>query len=453
MRRMFELTEVGIIQKLVANYDSAFPNASYLCLGILAFYSSFLRVNFCKDQVLRFSQVLLDKLQAWSKRTDVSQEERELARRLHEDFGRFEPATISPPQQQQESKGEWMASNWQMGGLMADCNSRSNSSADSSAAQDADAEDEFMLFEVKETFDRTSVNHVSDEASRETGTKAQDAWKKRGNDAYKNKDWNQAVACYSRALDVPVTEEELLTEGPRRAVLHSNRAAAYLARSRASGNFEFEDDEFGHLAGCEMASAEGGERAKMNCKAAAMDCDQALDLQVGGTPRRRAEELGVDELLTWRLLSLSLSVCASVRDGEGEVQEGPGAGGAREARPGAGGGEVCAKRGPRRHGARDLSSGQKAGGFGGREEGGGAGGRFRGSSGGQGQGEPCGRGHRARGWGAARVDHGRGGQVGRPWRCLRWHWWRLHRAQGTTHRGHLVRGLVTVPLVLAVVST
>ena len=51
---MFELTEVGIIQKLVANYDSAFPNASYLCLGILAFYSSFLRVNFCKDQVLRF---------------------------------------------------------------------------------------------------------------------------------------------------------------------------------------------------------------------------------------------------------------------------------------------------------------------------------------------------------------------------------------------------------------
>ena len=305
---MFELTEVGIIQKLVANYDSAFPNASYLCLGILAFYSSFLRVNFCKDQVLRFSQVLLDKLQAWSKRTDVSQEERELARRLHEDFGRFEPATMPPQQQQQESKGEWVASSWQMGGLMADCNSRSNSSADSSAAQDTDAEDEFMLFEVKETFDRTSVNHVSDEASKGTGTKAQDAWKKRGNDAYKNKDWNQAVACYSRALDVPVTEEELLTEGPRRAVLHSNRAAAYLARSRASGNFEFEDDEFGHLAGCEMASAEGGERAKMNCKAAAMDCDQALDLQVGGTPRRRAEELGVEELLTWRLLSLSLSL-------------------------------------------------------------------------------------------------------------------------------------------------
>ena len=78
-QRMFELTEAGIIQKLVANYDSPFPNASHLCLNILAFYSSFLRVNFCKDNILQFSQVLLDKLEAWSKREDVSAQERDLA--------------------------------------------------------------------------------------------------------------------------------------------------------------------------------------------------------------------------------------------------------------------------------------------------------------------------------------------------------------------------------------
>lgn len=91
-QRMFELTEAGIIQKLVANYDSPFPNASHLCLNILAFYSSFLRVNFCKDNILQFSQVLLDKLEAWSKREDVSAQERDLAKRMHEDFGRFEAA-------------------------------------------------------------------------------------------------------------------------------------------------------------------------------------------------------------------------------------------------------------------------------------------------------------------------------------------------------------------------
>ena len=53
MQKMFELTAVGIIPKLVANYDSPFPNCSYLCLSILAFYSSFLRVNYCKDNVLQ----------------------------------------------------------------------------------------------------------------------------------------------------------------------------------------------------------------------------------------------------------------------------------------------------------------------------------------------------------------------------------------------------------------
>ena len=105
VRRMFEVSEAGIIQKLVANYDNAFPSASYLCLSILAFYSSFLRVNFCKDNVLQFSKVLLAKIESWSIRTDVSEEERQLARRLHEDFGRFEPAEL-PQQQQQQNQGK-----------------------------------------------------------------------------------------------------------------------------------------------------------------------------------------------------------------------------------------------------------------------------------------------------------------------------------------------------------
>lgn len=48
----------------------------------------------------------------------------------------------------------------------------------------------------------------------------------------------QAIRHYSAALDVPVPTSDLLTEGPRRAVLLANRAAAYLARAAAGGGSE-----------------------------------------------------------------------------------------------------------------------------------------------------------------------------------------------------------------------
>ncbi|UPR05270.1 hypothetical protein HOP50_20g86200 [Chloropicon primus] len=250
VRRMFELSEAGIIQKLVANYDNAFPGASHLCLGVLAFYSSFLRVNFCKDNILQFSQNLLDKLRAWSTRTDASQEERDLAKRLHEDFGRFDAAKL--PEQAKAS------------------------------SRPGQEEEDFMLYEVKEGFDRTSVNHVGEAGGQ------QEQWKAKGNAAYKAKDYNLAVDCYSKALDVPVTEEQLLTEGPRRAVLHSNRAAAYLARSKVEtgATTTAVDDDAGQLAGCDLVGLSIEERKKMNCKAALLDCDQALDLQSGNVKAR-----------------------------------------------------------------------------------------------------------------------------------------------------------------------
>ena len=263
MRKMFELTQVGIIPKLIANYDSPFPNASYLCLSIFAFYASWLRINFCKDNILQLSQVLLDRLSEWSRRTDVQEEERELAKRLHEDFSRFGPAVA------QNTPGSGASS---------------STSGKNKQEHEMEEEGDYLMYQVKE--DRTIVNHVEEKSQAEV-------WKEKGNAAYKVKDLSLAIECYSKAMDVPVTQEQLLTEGPRRAIFHSNRAAAYLARARAglglasSNDYEYvSSDAMGHLEGADLVNSSPEERSKLNYKAALMDCDQALDLESGNVKAR-----------------------------------------------------------------------------------------------------------------------------------------------------------------------
>ena len=257
MGKMFELTQAGIIPKLVANYSSPFPNASFLCLSILAFYASFLRVNYCKDNILQLSENLLKRLEEWSQRKDVSQEERDLAKTMHDDFGRFEPAKLPEDGEKGSNRGK---------------------------RREEEEEEEFMMYRVKE--DRTQVNHV------ETKSEAE-VWKEKGNSAYKDKDWSLAIECYSKAMDVPVTQEQLLTEGPRRAIFHCNRAAAYLARAKETSLPQAAEapgagtcDAMGHLEGVDVGSLSEEERSKMNFKAALMDCDQALDLESGNVKGR-----------------------------------------------------------------------------------------------------------------------------------------------------------------------
>ena len=69
---------------------------------------------------------------------------------------------------------------------------------------------------------------------------------------------------------------------PRRAVYHSNRAAAYLARAASPGGGRGASDESGHLEDT-MFTAEDttASAAELNVKAALMDCDAALEMQPG----------------------------------------------------------------------------------------------------------------------------------------------------------------------------
>ena len=84
----------------------------------------------------------------------------------------------------------------------------------------------------------------------------------------------------SAALDVPVHSSRLLDEGPRRAVLHTNRAAAYLARGAAGPLREGESDSTGLLEGLDHGETDALRR---HWEAAVMDTERSV-----GPPRHLA---------------------------------------------------------------------------------------------------------------------------------------------------------------------
>eukprot|EP00698_Gefionella_okellyi_P020261 TRINITY_DN6340_c0_g1_i1.p1 TRINITY_DN6340_c0_g1~~TRINITY_DN6340_c0_g1_i1.p1 ORF type:complete len:582 (-),score=195.83 TRINITY_DN6340_c0_g1_i1:1038-2783(-) len=89
---MYKLAWSNMIKNLVANIDSSFPNGSFFCLQIFAFWASWVRRYYCKDNVLRLSTELLSVLKRWSEKPCTVPEEHELAEKLYADFSRFPAA-------------------------------------------------------------------------------------------------------------------------------------------------------------------------------------------------------------------------------------------------------------------------------------------------------------------------------------------------------------------------
>ena len=241
--RMFELSKGPLMKSLTLHFDNPFPGASAYCLQILAFFLSYLRHHFCKDNRLHLSAPLLDVLKRWAERDDAGPEEHALAVKLHEDFSRFAAAEEVPT----EDRG-------------------------SAAAAE---EEEDLVYEVH---DATMVNSAALK-----GTEGEKL-KEKGNAAFKAQMWNEAVKFYSLAIDAPVHESYLLTEAPRRAIYHCNRAAAYIGRAE-SGGAAGHIDELGQLEGIALGD-DGRDPVGLNYKAALHDCDQALEFEGGNLKAR-----------------------------------------------------------------------------------------------------------------------------------------------------------------------
>jgi len=253
-RRMFELSRSSFIASLLRHQPDTFPGSSMLVLRLLAFYTSWLRYHFTPNRVLRLSSSLLDLLKVWSRREGIIEEEKRLAKQLYDDFSRFPPAEMSADPQL-------------------------GSDARQTTVEDDDDGGGVGTTLVVE--DRTQINHY--EPSEADGLKA------RGNVAYKEGRYSEAIQLYSAALDVPVHSSRLLCEGPRRAVLHTNRAAAYLARGAAMAAMAAaaagplrecgeEADSTGLLEGLDL-----GERGALrkHWEAAVMDADSAIGMDEG----------------------------------------------------------------------------------------------------------------------------------------------------------------------------
>jgi len=242
MRRMHELSYASpFIKNLLANKDDSYPGGSFLCLQLLAFYLSWIRVHYAQFEeafgvrVLRLSQEVLSILARWAQeRDDANPDEADLARRLREDFARFGPA--------EENVAE-----------------PSSSAGPSSRV----------------TADRVLVGGYGKE-----GVEAATMAKEKGNKAYAKGEYTRAIELYSEAIDVPVPYDALVTEGPRRAVYHSNRAAAYLARAQSNRAGATDTcDVAGPLVGASLS--EPAKAREANFEAAHMDCVEALELDPG----------------------------------------------------------------------------------------------------------------------------------------------------------------------------
>jgi hypothetical protein len=182
---MLTLTQhPNFIKSLLENYTDTFPGGSFYALQILAFFMSWVRILYCKDQKLQLSRAILDKLKAWSEREGDVAEEQDMAKKVYEDFSRLPPADGDSLQVNLEKKAV----------------------AEAQAAHEKRAQ-----------------------TGEEQHKAAWEAHKAKGNAAFKVGDWRAAIACYTDALKemLPVELSSKVC-----APVYGNRAFAHLKKQQ-----------------------------------------------------------------------------------------------------------------------------------------------------------------------------------------------------------------------------
>ncbi len=86
---MLRLNDTKFIENILYNRIDSFPGGSSLCLQLLAFWLSWVRILYTKDKILYVSKVILDELKLWSEGIGneyMCEEEKSLAKTLYQDF-------------------------------------------------------------------------------------------------------------------------------------------------------------------------------------------------------------------------------------------------------------------------------------------------------------------------------------------------------------------------------
>eukprot|EP00668_Euglena_longa_P000306 GGOE01000401.1.p1 GENE.GGOE01000401.1~~GGOE01000401.1.p1 ORF type:complete len:520 (-),score=129.44 GGOE01000401.1:231-1751(-) len=177
-QKLFSLVHTPFLRNLIANFepDVSFPNGSFLCLQLAAFWLSFVRHFWTKDNVLRLSQSTLDAFLTHSNREALPQEERDLAKKLYDDFARWPPL------------------------------------------------EEMSLNTMRDSSPSSSPSKPPPPANTEALPSA-DLLKDQGNALFKAGNWEAAAALYTAAIDL--AQSPGTSVGPRIAMYYGNRAAAH----------------------------------------------------------------------------------------------------------------------------------------------------------------------------------------------------------------------------------
>lgn len=329
-QRMLELAREALVPNLTKNIRAVggggdatttttaetFPGGSGMALRAFAFFASYLRLRHCPGNVLRLSDELLSVLRSVAEDEKknasgggarfFSDDERALAKALHEDFSRFEPAEIKTRAGAETVSGPETVDR-------PETASRS-SRDDALVVLGMGADDACRVVADRTVVSRARAATVAGDDKNAANDEsvladAGEAFKERGNAFFAKGDYCSAIEAYGRAIDAPVSYGRLFDEAPRRATYHANRAAAYLRRGDAADAGAGACDVNGHLENTSFvlrttsphASEDEHQRAllassRAHAEAALLDCDAALEMQSGNAKARFRRAVSL-----WRL--------------------------------------------------------------------------------------------------------------------------------------------------------
>eukprot|EP00762_Andalucia_godoyi_P004087 ANDGO_06307.mRNA.1 Serine/threonine-protein phosphatase 5 len=210
-RSMALLGHSPFVPNLLANRKDSFPGGSLFCLQIVAFWLSWIRFHYARNNILPLSTEILQILGSWNvEAAQAGDEEKQLALKLFQDFGSH-PA-VSP-------------SDCLPSGIDARLHLDSLPLSDISQMVGVAEEDVPALESAAVSDTPTLAQEVAVDETLLSTSERISKWKELGNTNFRKGAYDTAIKCYTRAIELD----------PSNASLYSNRAVAHLQNGAVIG--------------------------------------------------------------------------------------------------------------------------------------------------------------------------------------------------------------------------